>query len=156
MFAQQCLQHKLSSRRYANVSYAMQNNTVTNTIWTKKWNYDYARQKMQVIYRWAAFSFAPALCPSVLPTLEKWRGTSWIYGSGASALLFVAFNTVNHSILCQPLELSWTSFFPVISPRSFTVRPSWHARVSSSAGYCNVQSSAQSCSSCILLPHNVN
>jgi len=40
---------------------------------------------MQVIYSWE-FLFAPALCLSVSPTLEKWRGTcpSWIYGSGAS------------------------------------------------------------------------
>ena len=43
---------------------------VTNTIWTKKQNYDYNNQIMQVIYCWA-FAVAPALCPPCHSTLKS-------------------------------------------------------------------------------------
>jgi len=55
---------------------------VTNTIWTKKWNYNYARQKMPVIYRWA-LSVVPLLSPHTrkveghVPLLDIWLRRLW-------------------------------------------------------------------------------
>ena len=48
-------------------------------------------------------------------------------GDVAVCLLLSILSNVDHSILCQRLELSWTSIFSVISPQSFTVCSLWHA-----------------------------
>jgi len=72
----------------------------------------------------------------------------------AVCLLPLTLSNAVHSILCRRLELSWTSFSGHISMvvhSTSVVECIDHHLSSSSAGFRNAQSLAQSYSSCILL-----
>jgi len=73
-----------------------------------------------------------------------------------TCLLPSILSDVDHSIFCRRLALAWTIFFGHISAvvHSMSVIVACimdHHLSSSSAGFCNAQSSAQSCSSCIVV-----